>query len=106
LLAVGAVGVISVASHWAGDDIGEMISAFFKGDVDSARAINARLIESWRFETGETTPNPIPAKAMLATMGLPGGACRLPLGPAPTGLGEDAAGVLHRLQAARMLGLG
>ncbi|HEX9546807.1 MAG TPA: 4-hydroxy-tetrahydrodipicolinate synthase, partial [Acidimicrobiales bacterium] len=34
LLAVGEVGVISVAAHWAGEEMNEMISAYFKGDVD------------------------------------------------------------------------
>jgi 4-hydroxy-tetrahydrodipicolinate synthase len=90
LLAVGGAGVISVAAHWAGDDMAEMVSAFFKGDIEEARRINARLIDSWTFQSGDVTPNPIPTKAMLRTLGLPAGQCRLPLGPAPDGL-EDRA---------------
>jgi 4-hydroxy-tetrahydrodipicolinate synthase len=99
LVAVGAVGVISVAAHWAGDDFGEMISAYFKGDVDTARRVNARLIESYRWQTGDLTPNPIPAKAMLRSLGLPAGQCRLPLGPAPDGLDDEARQVYARLRA-------
>ncbi len=53
LLAIGAAGVISVAAHWASGPIAEMISAFFKGDVDHARRVNAGLIESWSFQTGD-----------------------------------------------------
>ena len=34
MLAVGAVGVIAVATHWAAPEMGEMIAAFEKGDVD------------------------------------------------------------------------
>src|SRR6516165_2508433 len=85
LLAVGAGGVISVASHWAGDLIREMVLAHVKGDVDHARALNARLIPSWEFQSGELTPNPMPTKAVLRTLGLPAGQCRMPLGPAPDG---------------------
>jgi 4-hydroxy-tetrahydrodipicolinate synthase len=97
LLAVGAVGVISVAAHWAGVQISEMIGAFFKGDVDHARALNAKLIESWTFESSDLAPNPVPTKAMLKVLGLPGGDCRLPMGPAPEGLEARAAAVLAAL---------
>jgi 4-hydroxy-tetrahydrodipicolinate synthase len=99
LLAVGAAGVISVAAHWAGKDFGEMISAFYKGDVDTARRVNTRLIESYRWQTGELTPNPIPVKAMLRSLGLPAGQCRLPVGPAPDGLEDEARQVYARLRA-------
>jgi 4-hydroxy-tetrahydrodipicolinate synthase len=98
LLAVGAVGVISVESHWAGAELSEMIAAFFKGDVDHARSLNARLIESHRFQSTEAAPNPIPTKAILRALGLPAGQCRLPLGPAPAGLDEEAITVLDRLR--------
>ncbi len=94
LLAVGAVGVISVAAHWSGELIREMVLAYVKGDVDHARALNARLVPSWEFQTGDLTPNPIPAKAMLRVLGLPAGQCRLPLGPAPEGLEDRARAVL------------
>jgi 4-hydroxy-tetrahydrodipicolinate synthase len=90
LLAVGAVGTISVESHWAGEEVAEMIAAFGKGDVEHARQLNARLLPSHRFQSSDEAPNPVPAKAMLRSLGLPAGQCRLPLGPAPEGL-EDAA---------------
>jgi 4-hydroxy-tetrahydrodipicolinate synthase len=99
LLSVGAVGVISVAAHWAGEQIGEMIAAFAKGDIEHARTSNARLIESWVFQSSDLTPNPIPTKAMLRVMGLPAGECRLPLGPAPSGLEERASALLAALGA-------
>ena len=63
-----------------------MISAFGKGDVDHARAVNARLIESYDFESGDLTPNPVPTKALLRAIGKPAGQCRLPMGDAPEGL--------------------
>ena len=97
LLAVGAVGVISVASHWAGAAIGEMISAFTKGDVARARELNARLLPSWEYETSEAAPNPIPTKVMLGVLGHDVGQCRLPIGPPPPGLEDQAADVLAAL---------
>jgi 4-hydroxy-tetrahydrodipicolinate synthase len=99
LLSIGAVGTVGVATHWAGELIGEMIAAFGKGDVEGARNINARLLESYLFETGDLTPNPIPTKAMMRVLGLPVGECRLPMGPAPAGLEDRAKEVLANLRA-------
>jgi 4-hydroxy-tetrahydrodipicolinate synthase len=98
LLAVGAVGTISVESHWAGEEVAEMLVAFAKGDVDHARHVNARLVPSHRFQSTDETPNPLPAKAMLRTLGLPAGQCRLPLGPAPEGLENAAREVFSHLR--------
>lgn len=90
LLALGAVGVVGVATHWVGLEMAEMIAAVAKGDLVHARDINGRLLESYLFETGDAAPNPIPAKAMMRALGLAVGECRLPMGPAPAGL-EDRA---------------
>ncbi|HUY20867.1 MAG TPA: 4-hydroxy-tetrahydrodipicolinate synthase [Acidimicrobiales bacterium] len=97
LLAVGAVGVVSVASHWAGSEMGDVVAAFAKGDADGARMANAALFESYDFESSEAFPNPLPAKAACRVLGLPVGQCRLPLGVAPPELEERARGVLRRL---------
>lgn len=94
LLAVGAVGVIGVATHWAGAEHAEMITAFEKGDVAAARQINASLMPSYDYETGLAAPNPIPAKAMMRLIGLPVGRCRPPMDVEPDGLIEAAAEVL------------
>jgi len=100
LLAVGAGGVVSVASHWVGDAMSEMVAAFWKGDLDHARRINARLIPSWEFEGSDETPNPMPAKAALRALGLPAGQCRLPIGPAPAELDDRAAAIVAQSGAA------
>lgn len=97
LLAVGAVGVISVASHWVGRQMGEMIDAFLKGDLAAARRINAELIASYDYETGDDAPNPIPTKTLLRVLGLKVGECRPPMGPAPDGLADRARKVLEDL---------
>ncbi len=97
LLAVGAVGTISVESHWAGDELAQMVAAFAKGDVEGATALNAVLDESHRFQSSEAWPNPLPAKAACRALGLPVGQCRLPMGVAPPELDETARAVLSRL---------
>jgi 4-hydroxy-tetrahydrodipicolinate synthase len=99
LLSIGATGTVGVATHWAGELVGEMIAAFGKGDVERARNVNALLLESYAFETGDLTPNPIPAKAMMRVLGLRVGQCRLPLGPAPEGIEDRAREVLAKLRA-------
>ena len=97
LLAVGAVGVVSVASHWCGLECRDMVDAFQRGDVVAARQINQRLIPSWAFESGDRNPNPIPTKAMMKVLGLPGGDCRSPMGPEPDDLQDRARAVLAGL---------
>jgi 4-hydroxy-tetrahydrodipicolinate synthase len=97
LLAVGASGVVSVASHWAGREMAEMIAAFRKGDLDGARVVNARLIESYDFESTEQFPNPLPAKAACRAQGLAVGQCRAPMGAAPPELDGEARLILNRL---------
>lgn len=97
LLAIGAVGVISVEAHWAAPEVSEMVSAFGKGDVERAREINAQLLASHQFQSSDEAPNPVPTKAMLRVMGLPGGACRPPLGPEPPGLDGAAREILAGL---------
>jgi 4-hydroxy-tetrahydrodipicolinate synthase len=101
LLAVGAVGVIGVATHWSAPDHVEMLDRWEKADTLGARQVNARLLESFAFETGDDAPNPLPTKAMLRTLGLPVGQCRLPMGPAPHGLEDRARQVYAGLVAAR-----
>ena len=97
LLSVGAVGVVSVAAHWAAAEIGEMIDAFFAGDIQRARELNAALIPSWQFQSGDRNPNPIPTKAMMKVLGRPGGDCRPPMGPEPDDLQHRARAVLAGL---------
>ena len=101
LLACGIVGVIGVATHWTGPDHQELFGLWEKGDVVGARAVNARLLESFAFETGDEAPNPIPTKAMMRHMGFAVGQARLPMGPAPAFVDERAPQVLANLQARR-----
>jgi 4-hydroxy-tetrahydrodipicolinate synthase len=97
LLAVGAVGVISVASHWVGTELGEMVRLYLKGDVEGARELNADLIDAVSFQSSDEAPNPLPAKAVLRVLGLPAGECRLPMGNAPDWLEPKARSMLANL---------
>jgi len=99
LLSVGAVGVVSVAAHWAGRSMGEMVASFLEGDVGAACRRNASLLSSYEFESSEEFPNPLPVKAACRALGLPVGQCRLPMGRAPARLDEAAKALLDRLGA-------
>jgi 4-hydroxy-tetrahydrodipicolinate synthase len=97
MLAIGAVGVVSVAAHWLGPQLSEMVATFAKGDTDGAQALNARYLEQVAFQSSEEYPNPMPAKAICRARGLPAGQCRLPIGPAPAELDEQAARIVASL---------
>jgi 4-hydroxy-tetrahydrodipicolinate synthase len=102
LLAVGAVGVVGVATHWTAADHQRMLDLWDKGDLDGARQVNSYLFESFAFETGDEAPNPIPTKAMLRTLGHRVGQCRLPMGDAPDWVEPRAREVWATLEAARV----
>ncbi len=96
-LAIGGVGIVSVAAHWAGPTFAALVAGFSTGDFEGARRANARLFESYRFESSNEFPNPVPAKAACRALGLPGGECRLPNPPAPEALIDQARTVIARL---------
>lgn len=99
LMSIGCSAVIGVATHWSGPEHKEMITAFKKGDVDRARQINARLLESYVFEGSDNTPNPQPTKAMMRTLGHNVGFCRPPMDGEPADLEARAQSVWSNLRA-------
>ena len=101
LLSVGAVGTIGVATHWTAPDHVDMFAALESGNLAAATAINQRMLPSFAFETGDLTPNPIPSKAMMRTLGFEVGQCRLPMGDAPAGLEDEARRIYAELVSAR-----
>jgi 4-hydroxy-tetrahydrodipicolinate synthase len=98
LLASGIVGTVGVATHWTADDHQLMFDLWAKGDIDGARLVNSRMLESFAFETGDEAPNPIPTKAMMRHLGFAVGQARLPMGPAPAFVDERAPRVWENLQ--------
>ena len=95
LLAVGAVGVVGVCTHWTAGLHSEMIAAFEKGDMARAREVNARLLPSYAVESSDTWVQAGAAKAALAALGQPGGPCRPPMPP----LGDDLHAAVRRVLA-------
>lgn len=75
-LAVGAVGVVSVAAHLVGEDIAAMIEVFPR-EPEKAREIAFRIAPLCAALFAEPSPGPL--KAALALVGLPAGPVRLPL---------------------------
>lgn len=77
MLAVGAHGIISVASHIVGPEIQMMIKAFFEGKVAEATKIHLNLFKI--FKGMFISTNPITVKAALNILGHEVGGLRLPL---------------------------
>jgi 4-hydroxy-tetrahydrodipicolinate synthase len=94
LMAVGAVGVVSVAAHWVGPQLRRVVDAFLAGYPATAIAGNAELLDSFDFESTPEFPNPLPAKAVLRALGLRVGQCRLPMGASTPELESQAAKIL------------
>lgn len=101
LLAVGAVGVIGVATHWTGVDHQQLMDRWEAGDPVAARRVNERLLPSFAYETADDAPNPLPTKVMMNLLGVPVGEARLPMGPPPNWVAGRARDVLDGLERAR-----
>lgn len=79
MIALGADGVVSVISNVVPDLFSTMVRTALEGNYEEARRQHFRLLPAMRACFFET--NPLPAKAMLATMGLIEPTLRLPLVP-------------------------
>ena len=77
MLSLGAVGVVSVASHIVGLQLKEMILSFHNGSVSKALEIHEKLQPL--FNALFETTNPIPIKASLELLGWKVGSPRTPL---------------------------
>jgi len=77
LMAVGAKGVVSVASHLVGNQLQTMMQSFAAGNVQEALRIHIQLFPL--FKALFLTSNPIPLKVALRLLGLDTGVVRSPL---------------------------
>jgi 4-hydroxy-tetrahydrodipicolinate synthase len=77
MMAVGAVGVISVASNVAPRPVRDLVHHALEGRWDAARALHQKLYRLFTDLFIDT--NPIPVKAAMAMMGLCEEVYRLPL---------------------------
>jgi 4-hydroxy-tetrahydrodipicolinate synthase len=93
MLAVGAQGVVSVASHIVGDSLQQMIQAFEAGQPHDACKIHLQLFPLFRALF--VTTNPIPVKLALRLQGWQVGSTRLPL----VDEGEDVSQLLKTVMA-------
>jgi 4-hydroxy-tetrahydrodipicolinate synthase len=80
LLAIGAVGFVSVVGHLAGMRLREMVDSYLAGDVGRAAALHHGLVPL--YEGIFRTQGVILTKAALALQNRPAGGVRLPLVPA------------------------
>lgn len=83
LMAIGAIGVISVWSNVAPAKVHQMCELFAKGDVKGANQLQREALALVKALFSEV--NPIPVKAAMNRMGLDVGPLRAPLCP----MGED-----------------
>ncbi len=77
MLAIGAYGVISVASHLVGKQISDMIYSFLEGKTEKAAELHRHLMPM--FSGLFVVANPIPVKYALNQAGFKVGKTRLPL---------------------------
>lgn len=77
MLAIGANGVVSVASHVIGNEMQAMIHDFYQGKLEKAASSHRKLLPVMNglFDA----PSPSPVKAALQLKGIDTGDVRLPL---------------------------
>ncbi|NRD78894.1 4-hydroxy-tetrahydrodipicolinate synthase [Bacillus sp. BRMEA1] len=91
ILAIGGEGVVSVASHVIGNEMQEMMKAFFEGDTKTAAKCHQKLLPL--MQGLFAAPSPAPVKTALQFKGLDVGSVRLPL----IGLTEQERATLSAL---------
>jgi 4-hydroxy-tetrahydrodipicolinate synthase len=79
LMAIGARGVISVASNEVPAQMVQMVEAAERGDFAAARLLHDRLLPLMMINFVESNPGPV--KAAMAAMGLIDDVYRLPMVP-------------------------
>ena len=106
LMAIGAVGVVGVATHWTGPEHQRMVSAIESGELEEAQKINALLQKSFSYESTLEAPNPIPAKVMMRLLGFKVGRGRPPMDFIPDDLQSYAEKVLAETEIGKNIGIG
>ena len=94
-VAVGGVGVISVASNEVPDKMTAMARAALENNWDEARRLNSELWALMKVNFMEASPGPV--KAALAMMGKIKEAYRLPIVPVTAATKDKLHGILGEL---------
>ncbi|MFQ4146552.1 4-hydroxy-tetrahydrodipicolinate synthase [Chlorogloeopsis sp. ULAP02] len=95
MLAVGAKGVVSVASHLVGNELQQMIQLLDSGKIQAASDIHLRLFPL--FKALFITTNPIPVKKALQLQGWEVGSTRPPLCEADVKVTQKLEAVMKEL---------
>jgi 4-hydroxy-tetrahydrodipicolinate synthase len=95
LMAIGAKGVVSVATNVVPREMHEMAAAALAGDFERARAIHFKLLPLMRALFQET--NPIPVKQACAFMRKCTNEMRMPLTSMSQGPADRLKGVMKEL---------
>ncbi len=97
MIALGAVGVISVVGNALPAELSEVIRLSLNGEFKKALPLHLSLIEFTRLIFAEG--NPAGVKAALQHLGICGDAVRLPLVPASSGLTEKIVAQISAIRA-------
>ena len=96
VLALGGVGLVSVASNAFPRQVAALVHAAEAGRWEEARALNLRFFRIMQAHFAETSPAPI--KAVLAMLGRCEERLRLPMVPVSDGLRTKLAGLMEELR--------
>lgn len=96
MMAAGAYGIVSVASHVAGEEMTQMINSYLEGQTAQAAEWHNRLTPI--FKGLFLATNPTLVKAALQMVGIEAGGVRLPLVPAEEALVEEVRTRLRQLK--------
>jgi 4-hydroxy-tetrahydrodipicolinate synthase len=99
LLAVGAVGVVSVSAHLASPELAEMVDVF---PTDPARALELHLRCQPLHRALFAEPSPSPLKGALNALGLPAGPVRAPLAEADPETVKAVLAAYEPIEASRI----
>lgn len=98
MMALGAKGVISVTSNVLPRETSRVTTLMLEGNLEEARRAHFALLDLHALMFVE--PNPAPAKAALAHLGMMNATVRGPLVPCSAGLAERVVAELERLKKA------
>jgi len=93
-LAMGADGVVGVATHLVSREYRRMLDAYRAGRTGEAAGIHLQLLPL--IDALFATTSPIPVKWAMNQLGFRAGACRLPLDAMPDAVAERLRPLLPR----------
>ena len=95
IMALGGVGVVSVASHLVSGEIRHMIDTFVEGNIQRSLQMHLHLLPISRALFPPGWANPVAVKAALNCAGFQAGEPRLPLLKLPADMEKHLATVLE-----------